>query len=322
MNAEKKLNDFITEAMSVCNTDYQNEGTFKALKTHRERCADAINTGFTKHYNGTRLDCTFIQSIIRQFGYKTVCWIFAYAIQERIYDNRINQDNKEWAYNQHIFFGRRSTISLNTHSGLIDLMCNYLRELENTEIMDFRNDLTDFVCKYDSYYAVKFNEIRVFHRVYDIDDLLLLRRYAPFYNYLTTFIEDCDFIPQPLNNDCKVHLQNAANEAKALLERLKTLPAQFGCVLKVCHYFGMYYDYFHIYNKNAQYVKKVLTDFLEKNKDDDITPNCVRLFLTKANCKLAWVGSSELNFTKDYPADLELCFDTMDIVDLHDNQEQ
>lgn len=323
MNTKKKLNDFITEAMSAHNQGYQYGEISLDIKNHRQCCIDAINNGFATHYNGTRLDCSFIQSIIQEFGYQTVCWIFAYSIQERVNDRRISQDNKDWAYSQCVFIERQSPVSLQTHSGLIDIMCSYIRELDNVEIKEFGNDLASLATKYDPHCISAFADIRKFNQVYCLDDLLLLRRYAPFYDYLTNFIWDCTFLLQPLNNSYKEQVQAAVNEASLLLERLKALPQKFGCVLKVCSDFDMYYDYIQIYNMSVKHVKDIFTDFLKQNQEeDDITPEDIKNLLDQANCKFVYVGSSEMSFTKDYPADLEFCFDTIDIVDLRDHQEQ
>ncbi len=322
MITEKKLNDFIAEAMSAHNQGYHYGEISLDIKNHRERCTDAINNGFVTHYNGTRLDCSFIQSIIQEFGYQTVCRIFAYSIQERLYDRRISQDNKDWAYSQYVFVERQSSVSLQAHSSLIDIMCSYIRELDNAEIKEFGNDLASMAAKYDPYCFSAFADIHKFNQVYCLDDLLLLRRYAPFYDYLMNFIWDFPFLLQPLNNDYREQVQAAVDEATLLLERLKKLPKKFGCVLKISSDFDMYYDYIQIYNMSIQHVKNIFTDFLKQNQEEDITPEDIKSLLDQANCKFVYVGSSEMNFIKDYPADLEFCFDTMDIVDLRNHQEQ
>ena len=99
-------------------------------------CRTAIEDAITEHYANNRLDTAGAKAVLDQFGEARTCYVLAATIQDKDWDGRISDQNKEWAkgfavpldktsWNTTVY--RRFVIS-GTHPGLIDLFTNQVRK--------------------------------------------------------------------------------------------------------------------------------------------------------------------------------------------------
>lgn len=99
-------------------------------------CKDAIEDAISRHYSDNRLDSSCVHEVIDRFGTERVAFVLANTVQDKDWDGRISETNKEWARKILIpddptaWGGKRSheyTCS-HTHPGLIDLFVSRFRK--------------------------------------------------------------------------------------------------------------------------------------------------------------------------------------------------
>ena len=60
-------------------------------------CKEAIETAIRKGFDGMSLDHDCAKSVIKEYGFKRVCWVLSATIQQKKYDGRFSPQNKNWA---------------------------------------------------------------------------------------------------------------------------------------------------------------------------------------------------------------------------------
>lgn len=63
------------------------------------RCAEALDKGIRKSFDGTRLDEGFLEKVVTKYGILRVAFVLANTVDFYSWDGRYSPKNKEWAEN-------------------------------------------------------------------------------------------------------------------------------------------------------------------------------------------------------------------------------
>ena len=117
------------------------EKTFHKSNT---KCAKDIGEAINSHFDGFHYHTGFEKELIEIYGMERVQYVVAYNIQQKLHDGRISKDNKTWALQSQMNQGEdnpKPEYTIHTHSGLLDLFANSIREQElNNEAEESMKD--------------------------------------------------------------------------------------------------------------------------------------------------------------------------------------
>lgn len=109
-------------------------------------CKRAIEEGITKNFDGMILNTGFEDDIIREFGRERVEYVLANTVQEKDFDGRFSQANKEWAKQTEITekLDHRYQFVVESHPAVLDGFVNLIREnrLQKEEVTMPQNENT------------------------------------------------------------------------------------------------------------------------------------------------------------------------------------
>lgn len=144
---ETRANDIIEEQAEALRTLPVYSETAAHAKEHGERelynksmqanimCRTAIEDAIHDHYHDNRLDPAGALDVLKRFGPERACYVLAATVQDKDWDGRISNSNKQWAKGIAIPQDRtawnsasyRRFVVGNAHPGLIDLFVNQVR---------------------------------------------------------------------------------------------------------------------------------------------------------------------------------------------------
>ena len=94
------------------------------------RCARAIERVIKLNYSDNRLGADSAKKVIGEYGYDRVNWVLANTVQIAHGEGRYSEDNRKWSrgfmipHDTHL---KRSTFSVTSHPGLVDVFINQAR---------------------------------------------------------------------------------------------------------------------------------------------------------------------------------------------------
>ena len=93
-------------------------------------CRDAIDKVVAENYDGSHLKTDkILDAVVSDFGRERVEFVLAATIQEKPFDGRFSNANKEWAKNVPMVDGDKCyMVSDRTHSVLLDALAKSFRE--------------------------------------------------------------------------------------------------------------------------------------------------------------------------------------------------
>ena len=60
-------------------------------------CKEAIEAAIRGHFDGMHLDKAAVRDVIEAYGLERTCYVVANSVQQKAWDGRFSNDNKEWA---------------------------------------------------------------------------------------------------------------------------------------------------------------------------------------------------------------------------------
>lgn len=105
----------------------------KASHKANSQCAEDIGKAINSHFDGFHYHTGFEKELIETYGMERVQYVVAYNIQQKLNDGRISKENKTWALQSQMNQGEdnpKPEYTIHTHSGLLDLFANSIREQE------------------------------------------------------------------------------------------------------------------------------------------------------------------------------------------------
>ena len=99
------------------------------------QCAKDIGEAINSHFDGFHYHTGFEKELIKTYGIERVNYVVAYNIQQKLHDGRISKENKTWALQNQTNQGENNPkpeYTIHTHSGLLDLFSNSIREQQFT----------------------------------------------------------------------------------------------------------------------------------------------------------------------------------------------
>jgi len=60
-------------------------------------CKEAIEAAIRGHFDGMHLDKVAVSDVIEAYGLERTCYVVANSVQQKTWDGRFSNDNKEWA---------------------------------------------------------------------------------------------------------------------------------------------------------------------------------------------------------------------------------
>ena len=103
-------------------------------------CKQAIEAAIREHYHDNTLDTAAARQVVDAFGYDRTLYVLAVTVQQKDWDGRISQENKQWAKTipvpeNRIDGGSDRNISLivGSHTGLMDL---FLTEVRRSQVRE------------------------------------------------------------------------------------------------------------------------------------------------------------------------------------------
>ena len=119
---------------------YRNSGSYsrehgeiekwRESKAANIACRDAIDKAVAENYDGSHLKTNkILDAVVGSFGRERVELVLAATIQEKPFDGRFSNANKEWAKNVPMVAGDKCyMVSDRTHSVLLDALAKAFRE--------------------------------------------------------------------------------------------------------------------------------------------------------------------------------------------------
>nr|WP_308759167.1 DUF3849 domain-containing protein [uncultured Anaerotignum sp.] len=107
----------------------------KASHKANAQCVEDIGKAINNHFDGFHYHTGFEEELIETYGMERVQYVVAYNIQQKLNDGRISKENKTWALQSQMNQGEdnpKLEYTIHTHSGLLDLFANSIREQELT----------------------------------------------------------------------------------------------------------------------------------------------------------------------------------------------
>lgn len=73
-------------------------------ESHKQNiaCKNAIEEAIRRDFDGMRLSADCAESVIAEYGFKSINWVLANTIQQKEWDGRFSSDNKDWAKRTYI----------------------------------------------------------------------------------------------------------------------------------------------------------------------------------------------------------------------------
>ena len=99
------------------------------------QCAKDIGEAINSHFDGFHYHTGFEKELIKTYGIERINYVVAYNIQQKLHDGRISKENKTWALQNQTNQGENNPkpeYTIHTHSGLLDLFSNSIREQQFT----------------------------------------------------------------------------------------------------------------------------------------------------------------------------------------------
>lgn len=144
---ETRANDIIEEQTEALRTLPVYTETAAYAREHGEReqynksmqanimCRTAIEDAIHDHYRVNHLDPIGAQEVLKRFGAERTCYVLAATVQDKDWDGRISNSNKQWAKGIAIpqettawkTASYRRFVVGNAHPGLVDLFVNQVR---------------------------------------------------------------------------------------------------------------------------------------------------------------------------------------------------
>ena len=107
----------------------------KASHKSNAQCAKDIGEAINSHFDGFHYHTGFEKELIKTYGIERINYVVAYNIRQKLHDGRISKENKTWALQSQTNQGEnnpKQEYTIHTHSGLLDLFANSIREQELT----------------------------------------------------------------------------------------------------------------------------------------------------------------------------------------------
>ena len=107
----------------------------KASHKSNAQCAKDIGEAINSHFDGFHYHTGFEKELIKTYGIERINYVVAYNIQQKLHDGRISKENKTWALQNQTNQGENNPkpeYTIHTHSGLLDLFANSIREQQFT----------------------------------------------------------------------------------------------------------------------------------------------------------------------------------------------
>ena len=99
---------------------------YRASRRANIACRDAIDRAIAENYNGSRLDAEGAKDVARMFGFERTMLVLANTIKVKSWDERISNDNREWA----------KTIPIPDESGGNDRHLDYVVDQSHPVLLD------------------------------------------------------------------------------------------------------------------------------------------------------------------------------------------
>lgn len=102
-------------------------------------CKEAIEAAIRGHFNGMHLDKAAIHDVIEAYGLERTCYVVANSVQQKAWDGRFSNDNKEWAKQFEILGtdrpdnDRRREFVVDSHPAVFD---GFIHELRREHLVD------------------------------------------------------------------------------------------------------------------------------------------------------------------------------------------
>lgn len=123
-----------TETAHYAKEHNERDAYSKSMQTNI-MCRTSIEDAIHDHYNDNRLNPAGARDVLKRFGPERTCYVLAATVQDKSWDGRISDSNKDWAkqfsipqdttsWNTASY--RRFVVS-NAHPGLVDLFVNQVR---------------------------------------------------------------------------------------------------------------------------------------------------------------------------------------------------
>ena len=107
----------------------------KASHKANTQCAEDIGKAINSHFGDFHYHTGFEKLLIVTYAMERVQYVVACNIQQKLHDGRISKENKTWALQSQMNQGEgnpKPEYTIHTHSGLLDLFANSIREQELT----------------------------------------------------------------------------------------------------------------------------------------------------------------------------------------------
>lgn len=104
-------------------------------ESHKENvaCKNAIEEAIRQSFDGMHLNADCAQGVISQYGFKRVHWVLANTVQQKDWDGRFSQENKEWAKRTYIpsdkdnYHNHNLYFLVDSHPAVLDGFINQYR---------------------------------------------------------------------------------------------------------------------------------------------------------------------------------------------------
>ena len=102
-------------------------------------CKEAIEAAIRGHFDGMHLDKAAVSDVIEAYGLERTCYVVANSVQQKAWDGRFSNDNKEWAKQFEITGtgspddDRRSLFVVDSHPAVFD---GFIHELRREHLVE------------------------------------------------------------------------------------------------------------------------------------------------------------------------------------------
>lgn len=129
---------------------------FRESNRLNSECAKAVNAAIQgSNYKLYHYDLpAAAQSVIGEYGAERVQWVLAHTLQQKNWDGRFSQNNKEWANGFDIPDLKYSSFSIETHSAILDGFVNQVRKAIMEKAMPAQEQASVTPAEY-KYYSVR-----------------------------------------------------------------------------------------------------------------------------------------------------------------------
>lgn len=100
---------------------------------HCQQFIDGKDTGISATaYDGFRVDKSYAQRVIDEFGFKRTMWVLANTVRQKEYDGRWSKKVRDWSesiYKNKEIEPHDQRYILNTHTGIVDILANQIKNM-------------------------------------------------------------------------------------------------------------------------------------------------------------------------------------------------